>query len=636
MSVTPTSKSAATAGRDEATTRASWQPTRWGLVATSLLAGAALTVWVAVAVFTASRGLDLSDESFYLLSYRWWSVDDRAFSGVQYVYGPVFQALGYDIAALRIFRVATVVLANAGFAAAFMRWLRTRRPHAPVTRLWDLAGVLLITTVGGLAFSWLPKAPGYNDVAALGALLCAAIVLELARGARRGHLPGWWVGVVAALVAFAMVLTKWASAMLTLTGLFVVAVIVLVPLGWRAIVRFVVPFALAVALSAGLFHVLIAPLDRVVGQMIETNRLIARATNSPRSLLVMYLESTYKMVRRLGRLWLPLAVVFTLVPFLRGRLGQLAGLLALLGGVVWVGNTVVGGDLYWGGTIHLASYLLVVTAGIVLAAILLVSSWLARLVVQVWRARTDKTTPSVPSGHPSWASLLSDLAIVGMLILLPVLQAAGTGNPILYLALSCYGAWMALVVWVWTGLTPARDGWATWTSAAVAAALMVTSSCATAVTGMWYAPYRTSPAAVSTVPVSGVRALESLTFDQVSADDIAAYAAALRPWTAQPGRRVMAFDELAGLVLVVEGRSVGEAWYSTLDAERTAAGIEATCRESGPLTQDKPILLFKRPRSASDDRALRACGLSVEQDYRQLSGVPPRLGIVVFVPKDTP
>ncbi len=607
---------------------------RWTVRTIGGLSAGLLGLWVVTAIVAASRGLDLTDESFYLLSYRWWSTENRTFSGVQYVYGPVYQALGYDIAALRIFRVVTIVAANAAFALAFMRWLQTRRtlPHAAT---WQVTGVLAITTVGGLALSWLPRSPGYNDVSALGALVVGAGILELARCAHRRSTPSVLVGAALGLVGFAMMVTKWASGLLTVGSLAFVGVIVLWPRGRRAVARFVVPLALSGLAGLVLFHLFLAPVDRVARLMLETNRIVARATNSPGSLLLMYVAFTRSTIKWSLVLAWPLVSVAAVAPFLRGRVPRSIGLGALVVAAGTVVYRVLEERSYWGGASRLPGYVPVVTAGIIVAACLLVSSWLARR----WDARRLRTAPTTAPGTAAntgrW-EFVSDLAVIGMLILLPVLQAAGTGNPILYLALSGYGAWAALVIWAWTGLSTQRDGWPAWATGAVALVLLMSTATAATVTGIWFSPYRTAPSADSTVRAPDVPVLSSLTFDPVTAEDIAGFVAALRPWTERPGRQVMAFDELAGLVLVVDGRSVGEAWYSALDPERTSYGIEVTCRANGPLTAEKPILIFRREILESDERALRACGLDMGKDYRELAGIPPRLSVVVYVPKDTP
>ena len=83
----------------------------------------------------------------------------------------------------------------------------------------------------------------------------------------------------------------------------------------------------------------------------------------------------------------------------------------------------------------------------------------------------------------------------------------------------------------------------------------------------------------------------------------------------------MAFDEMAGMVLLLDGRSVGEAWYSRIDPARSAAGIRSVCTRARPVGR-------ARSRSSSstgcrrrvDRSALRACGLSLADDYRLVPG----------------
>src|SRR3954471_6342198 len=128
------------------------RPVAGGRLAPAVVLAFATTVtaiWAVTAIRAARHGLDLTDEGFYLLSYRWWNADHRTFSGAQYLYGPVFALLGHDIAALRIFRLGTLLVAHLLFGWAFMRWLRPRRGHAPPTRLWEAAGAATLVAAGG-------------------------------------------------------------------------------------------------------------------------------------------------------------------------------------------------------------------------------------------------------------------------------------------------------------------------------------------------------------------------------------------------------------------------------------------------------------------------------------------------------
>lgn len=82
------------------------------------------------------------------------------------------------------------------------------------------------------------------------------------------------------------------------------------------------------------------------------------------------------------------------------------------------------------------------------------------------------------------------------------------------------------------------------------------------------------------------------------------------------GDPVMGFDEMAGMVLMLDGRSVGEAWYSRIDPARTAAGIRSVCTRTRPWGDTVPVVIYDRTPYGVDRNALRACGLSLEDDYR--------------------
>jgi len=180
------------------------------------LGAVATTAWLGVVLFTVGHGYDVSDEGFYLLMYRWWDVGAPNLTGIQYVYGPIFDLLGHNIAALRVFRLLTVLATHAAFGWAFMGWLRTRRPTAPATRWWEIAGTMVLAACGGMIYCWLPLTAGYNDVSILGALLAAAIVLRIIADVERGATIRAWVPAALGPLAVAMLLAKWSSSALTL------------------------------------------------------------------------------------------------------------------------------------------------------------------------------------------------------------------------------------------------------------------------------------------------------------------------------------------------------------------------------------------------------------------------------------
>jgi hypothetical protein len=151
--------------------------------------------------------------------------------------------------------------------------------------------------------------------------------------------------------------------------------------------------------------------------------------------------------------------------------------------------------------------------------------------------------------------------------------------------------------------------------------------------GLLLHPYRTAPYRSTTTAVAGVPALDSLRLDARKAASYRSLHEQLQPYLS-PGRPIMAFDEMAGIVLLLDGRPVGEAWYSTSDPARTAAGIRAVCADGKPWWGSRePLLIFRRPIRAADRDAIRSCGLDIDSDYRQLAPPEQTMGLAVYVPE---
>src|SRR4051794_29359704 len=267
----------------------------WPWVAAAALLATA--VWVIAALMMADHGFDLSDEGFYVLSYRWWDSTPRVFTGVQYLYGPVFQLLGWSIPGLRVVRLVSIVLVHLAFGWAFMAWLRTRRPQAPSSSGWELAGTLTILASAGVTYGWLPLSPGYNDVVALTSLLLVSLLLWSLTVVSRGERLPVLAAACAGPPVVALVLAKWASAGLILLFLLVVGVLALRALGARGWLRYVVAAVASVVLCLLLVNGFVQPLRSMASELSEVNRLVARSTNSPLSLLGMYVRTTLSMGR---------------------------------------------------------------------------------------------------------------------------------------------------------------------------------------------------------------------------------------------------------------------------------------------------------------------------------------------------
>jgi hypothetical protein len=223
-----------------------------------------------------------------------------------------------------------------------------------------------------------------------------------------------------------------------------------------------------------------------------------------------------------------------------------------------------------------------------------------------------------------------DRVLLGVLVALPVLQALGTNNPPLVNIVNGFAAWVAVAVAVLTGIDRAPVAARVLTAAVTAAAVCAAASIATG--GLWWHPYRIAGNDTATAAVPGAPALSSLRLDPATAGAYAALRRDLAPYLIE-GRPTMAFDTMAGIVLLLGGRPVGEAWYPARDPARTAAGIIAECTADGPWTPEEiPLLLFNRPPGPAESRVLRRCGLTFATDYRLLGAPDPVTGLRVYVP----
>ena len=574
-----------------------------GLVATA--------AWVLPVVLSRGHGFDVSDEGSYVLSYRWWDTNARNFTGAQYIYGPTFEALGYSIPGLRLVRLTSVLIVHAVFGWAFTTWLRARFPSAVPSRAWVVAGAMALVAAGGATYGWLPLSPGYNDVVALGCLAVMAVFFRSWRSVLlTGRLP---VGPALALPlpVLAMVLAKWSSAVVVLFFLGVVFVVVsraLRPAGW---LRFLGSGLAGTAGVVLLFHLLVAPLEDVVPPMLEVNRLAAGTSHSAGALVDLYVRGTGEILGRVTTLLL-LIVVLALAGAGVARTGAraAAGWVAAAGPLVVVGVVAAAGESPWpeGGGSGLADY----SAGLV-ALVVATAVAFGAIAIRTDRgwARETGQADGVSAQDRRW-----DVPVVlATLLLLPVVQAVGSGNSLSSLAVNLAASWVALIMVCVAITAPAsRVRWFAVSSAVATLVLCVSVGA----DGVLLHPYRTTAYDSSDRRLGGTGALASIAMSSTDRTELDAVRRAMAP--TPPGRRpVVALDEIAGLVLLTEGRPLGEPWGSALAPDRLAAGIRAACRHDAWTGVEQPIVLAWRPVGAIVTDALEHCGVQMDsQTYWEL------------------
>ncbi len=208
------------------------------------------------------------------------------------------------------------------------------------------------------------------------------------------------------------------------------------------------------------------------------------------------------------------------------------------------------------------------------------------------------------------------------------MQAVGTNNPLYFVAVNGFACWVVLLVAA-VHRAVRSDHLALSASATLVAVTLIGW---VAVQGLVDHPYRTStfPAASGTInsESTGTLRLDSETVLVVQSLKAALGAAAYA------GRPYLAYDEMAGVVLLLDGRPVGQAWSSTHDPSRSSAVLRAYCvAHDNSWPHGRPILLFNRSIDDRDLAALDACGLSFAADYRQLD-VTGANGITAYLPRE--
>ncbi|WP_433168313.1 hypothetical protein [Kribbella sp. CA-247076] len=591
---------------------------RWGLLGVLVVAGAVAAWWIVSAGRVANEGFDITDEGYYLLSYRWWDSNPLALTGVQYLYGPVFELLGYDIVRLRFFRLLTVVVVHLAFGYSFMRWLRGRRPGAPPTRLWELAGIATILAAGGMCYSWLPMSPGYNDVILLGSLTLVACVLWMATAVDRDRPAPFWVLMVAGAVIGLMVLAKWTS--VVVIGLIVVAaLVVLAGQGARAVARGIGYAVAGLGVVALLVQVFVVSLEVAIPGIMTVNQFIAETSYTPTALLHVYWSTGLELVETTLRHHAVLLVAAAVAVVGRWPWLRIVAAVLVAAGFVLSVRRVVADDAAVGGSVHIADYTVTLLAAVLVALVTAVAAVVA--------GRYGLTRPSALSREKArgWV-------VLGLLVVLPMVQAFGTNNPLYTIGFNAFAAWAAVMIAVVTGI------WAVPVLARLTVGLVTVASlvavASISYTGMFLHPYRSVGHAQLTEPASP-EPLKGLYVQPAAARNYAALEAALRPYLQPPGRPVLAFDKMAGLVLLLQGKPVGEAWVAPKERNRTAAGIEEACRTGQPWSPGRPpVILLNRRISEVEITALRACALDFAADYELLAPPSRTMNLQVYVPRD--
>ena len=261
------------------------------------------------------RGFDLTDEAFYLLSYRSPEAIEATFSMFGFLGAPVYRLVDGDIALLRGLGIVGLLLTSAGTA-----WVTLRRLAGPAPAGDWLSALLPPIAAGALFYeSWL-LTPGYNWMVLVG-------------------LQGFWVGALLwmrtddrRLSAAGSMLIGAAAAFIWWTKPTSAALLPLLPLGilivqrgmWRGLLAAPVLLAGVLGLALGLSLPFLAGLDRTGWLAIIERGILYQQILKPdehSSLALIFTDGLYRwlefiLLNPLQLLWLlPIAAAAAL----RGR-----------------------------------------------------------------------------------------------------------------------------------------------------------------------------------------------------------------------------------------------------------------------------------------------------------------------------
>ena len=614
---------------------------RWLLFASlvAVLLHSTRLVWMAT-----GRGIDVTDEGIYLVSYRWYRHPELVFNGAPALLGPLFQLVHWNVAWLRRMKLLLSLSSGLGLGLAVLAWVRRARVGLRMDRATRGAVVTFFTLGSFTIYAWLPHSPGYNDVGVFatttaGACAVGAVALD---GATRALLFG---GAGAALLLEGI--NKWPAGV---CGALALGIGLGVCLGWRAWLRAVLAWSVGAALALTLLALWSANLLGRIRELRRASESLSSNIPIRDTYLVRYWDDLREVSSRVAThyWWFVLAVAFALSAerFVRGRSARALCAAGALGAPTALFVEASHDGLFLGGSDNISlgqSFLpLVLSAGVVL------------LIAQMARQRLSRTAHvtvgSTICGAPATtrpAAISPEREGLGVVLTLgglAVAQAVGTLNPVLYIVGAAGALLFGAVVVIMVFAVDLRSP----TSVAMGVMLLACSALVPdrqVITGLWQRPYRVNgDLGTQTVPLGDVPGYESLRTDPLTAELLRGLAALARR-RGIDGRPGMSIFATPGLTLAMGLRHPPAALFVRSEerdpqsAKLYEERIADACRRGFIDPSDPPVILAPGTSApAALSRVLSSCGVIFPGRYQvefvSSPGIPgvPAGPIGVWVP----
>ena len=569
--------------------------------ATAAIVVSSVAVWLA-----ASRGLDLTDEGIYLVTYRAFRIPDLTFTGAPAILGPLFRALGWSIPALRKAKLIAFVISSGALGFVVERFVSGRVARRSLPQRPTMIGFVLLTVVGGMSvYSFLPQTPSYNDLAVL--LTMAAVAITL-----RGIDRGVSIANVAALafVGTLLLFVKFPSAVLV--GAACVGALALRRRGGVLPLLRSLFVGGSLGLTAGL-----ALMQLFGGNVGERARALQRSNAT--SVKGQELSQAYGRVYLDGlgsvaHAVLPIALALSAVALaawfvLRRWPAALTAVLAVSSGAVLVFAWRRG--LLTGGADNVA---------VLQSAFPLLS--IGAFVVVLTARLASEAAPAISRTSEADRDLLVAIVLV---IAAPTLQGLGSGNSPFVIAAAAGALWVAGVLAAIVWLVPRRGVLSL--AGLLGAGLVSLGSFAIGAPALWLRPFRVAgDLRDQTAVVRGVPRLAGVHLDPATAAFISNVYRELdrRGLIGRPG-----FSSFAGVGLsyALELKHPPAGMYVDEALPKVLRSRIAEACELGIIGPDQPpLIITETGRYPATEDGLRACGVGFPVRFEELRfPAPPYL-----------
>ncbi len=562
----------------------------WAPLAKPLaIAGCVSLVFVTgVALYTTNRGMDIADQALYLAMADRPEASIRFGSAYHVVLHPLFVLLGESVIAMRVLRLMLDTGVDVLFGASLVAYLRTRFPASIASTGWAAVAVIIGSTIVGFSsFIMATNGFGYDELGSIVLTLLGALLLRV--GLRRES----WVDMVLLGAAFGalvavLVLTRWTAALATAPAFLVTVALhqrlrhTLVCIGASLV------GALGVLVS---IHLWVLDIGTVAGGIAGGMRDGRQGVYSTSELVNRYVDSLrFGLLDGLVFVALLGVVVFALRLRHAGRITNL--LVAVIFFAALFGELAIdkGRDdtrfmmlNSWGAVLGMGAALL----------------WFG----QAWHIRSSEET----------RSSLADAALTATLLIMPIVAAVGSFNPLFLTAAILSPLWVGAAIIVLHHLPSAPIVRLT---GGAALALLIGAVPPLAAEGMLF-PNRVWGQQDTLVEQGRFAGLYVDDLSHQFFTDLEAVRQQL-----EPDPTVISLWQRPAVLYALDGHGIGFPWYSDETIEAGAATLTGACQEEGDVPTGQVVIVTEELDQSGlgiFDGALRSCGISFPEDFELLT-----------------